>query len=276
MWSKILWHALKRNGWAQLFFYLSNLDIWRFIEYSHAYQWIEREANKNNSKIVDLGGGYSIFPSFFPEYNYTVVDLSAGACRYQQSHGTNSICADITSLPFDDDSVSTVIAISSIEHVPADEKVYREIARVLTDGGVAVITVPFSATGTYIVNLQYPRWMISMLRCLRRPVALIIGQQHLDYFLEQTKIDAIMKCYNIADLQEIVDRNELAIVESRLIGKRLVRSAFRILPPGWLVLKDLLVGWPLFKLEQAFLNADTHASGIVIKARKKRQGHGAD
>jgi hypothetical protein len=87
MWSKILWHALRRNGWAQLLLYLSNLDIWRFMEYSQAYQWVKREAN--NGKIVDLGGGYSVFPSFFPKDDYTVVDLSAGACRYQQSHGTN-------------------------------------------------------------------------------------------------------------------------------------------------------------------------------------------
>ena len=66
MWSKILWHALRRNGWAQLFLYLSNLDIWRFMEYSQAYQWIMREAN--NGKIVDLGGGYSVSPSFFSKY----------------------------------------------------------------------------------------------------------------------------------------------------------------------------------------------------------------
>lgn len=268
MWPKILWYALRRNGWAQLLFYLSNLDIWRFMEYSQAYQWIKREAN--NGKIIDLGGGYSVFPSFFPEDDYTVVDLSLSACRYQQSHGTNSIRADITSLPFDNDSVSIVIAISSIEHVPDDEKVYHEIARVLTDDGVAVITVPFSATDTHIVNIQRPRWMINILRRLKRPVALIIGQYHLDYFLEQTKTDTIMKCYNMADLQEILDHNGLAIMESSLISKHFIRAAFHIFPPGWLVLKDLLVGWPLFKLEQAFLKTNMQASGIIVKARKKQ------
>lgn len=268
MWVKILWHALKRNGWAQLFFYLSNLDIWRFIEYSQAYRWIKREAN--NGKIVDLGGGYSVFPSFFPKDDYTVVDLSAGACRYQQSHGTNSICTDITSLPFDDGSVSTVVAISSIEHVPDDGRVYSEIARILTGDGVALITVPFSTRETHTVNLQRPHWMIDMLRRLKGPLALIIGQHHLDYFLEQTKTDAIMKCYNMADLQEIVDHNGLAIMESCLIGKGFIRAAFRVVPPGWLVLKDLLVGWPLFKVEQAFLKTNTHASGIIVKAKKKQ------
>ena len=274
MWSKILWHALRRNGWAQLFFYLSNLDIWRFIEYSHAYQWIEREAN--NGKIVDLGGGYSVFPSFFPTHDYTVVDLSAGACRYQQSHGTNSICTDITSLPFADGSVSTVIAISSIEHVPDDGKVCGEIARILTGDGIAVITVPFSATDTHIVNLQHPRWQINMLHRWKGVWRFIIGQQHLDYFLEQTTTDAIMKRYSMADLREIMERNGLEIIGGNLIGKRFIRIVFSILPPGWLVLKDLLVGWPLHKLEQVFLNTDTHASGIIIKVRKKHRLHGTD
>jgi len=268
MWSKILWHALRRNGWTQLFLYLSNLDIWRFMEYSQAYQWIKREAN--NGKIVDLGGGYSVFPALFPQGDYTVVDLGLGACRYQQSHGTNSILADITSLPFGDVSVSTVIAISSIEHVPDDEKVYHEIARVLTDDGAAVISLPFSARETYIVNLRHPRWMINMLRRLKGPVGFIIGQHHLDYFWEQTKTDVIMKCYNMTDLQQILDRNGLAIMESCLIGKRFVRAVFRVVPPGWLVLKDLLIGWPLFKLEQALLKTNTHASGIILEIKKKQ------
>ena len=268
MWSKILWHALRRNGWAQLFFYLSNLDIWRFIEYSHAYRWIEREAN--NGKIVDLGGGYSVFPSFFPKDDYMVVDLSAGACRYQQSHGTNSICTDITSLPFADSSVSVVVAISSIEHVPDDGKVYSEIARILTGDGVAVISVPLSERETHIVNLQHPRWQMNMLHRWKGVWRFIIGQQHLDYFLEQTKTDAIMKCYNMADLREIMERNGLETIGRSLIGKRFIRIVFSILPPGWLVLKDILVGWPLFKLEQAFLKTNTHASGIIIKARKKQ------
>jgi len=274
MWSKILWHALRRNGWAQLFFYLSNLDIWRFIECSHAYRWIEREAN--NGKIVDLGGGYSVFPSFFPTDDYTVVDLSAGACRYQQSHGTNSICTDITSLPFDDGSVSTVIAISSIEHVPDDGKVYSEIARILTDDGIAVISVPFSAADTHIVNLQHSRWQMNMLHRWKGVWRLIIGQQHLDYFLEQTTTDAIMKRYSMADLREIMEWNGLEIIERSLIGKRFIRTVFSILPPGWLVLKDLLLGWPLFKLERAFLKTNTHASGIIIKVRKKHRLHGTD
>ena len=268
MWSKILWHALRRNGWAQLLLYLSNLDIWRFIEYSHAYRWIKREANK--SKILDLGGGYSVFPSFFSQNDYTLVDLSLGACRYQQSHGTNSICASITSLPFDDGSVSTVVAISSIEHVPDDEKVYSEIARILTDDGIAVISVPLSERETHTVSLQRPRWQMNILHRWKGVWRFIIGQHHLDYFLEQTKTDAIMKCYNMADLQEIVDHNGLAIMESCLIGKRFICAAFHILPPGWLVLKDLLVGWPLFKLEQLLLRTDTRASGIIVKAKKKQ------
>jgi SAM-dependent methyltransferase len=267
VWSRILWHALRRNGWAQLFFYLSNLDIWRFMEYSYAYRWIKREAGAG--KIVDLGGGYSIFPTFFPGDDYSVVDLSVGACRYQQSHGTNSICASITSLPFDDGSVSTIIAVSSIEHVPDDEKVYNEIARVLTDDGVAVITVPFSFTDTHTVSLQHSGWMMNMLRRFKGPLAFIIGQQHLDYFVEQTETDAVMKCYNMADLGEIMERNGLAIKESRLIGKRLIRTVFRIFPRGWLVLKDLIVGWPLFKLELAFFRANTHAGGVVVRATKK-------
>ena len=50
--------------------------------------------------------------------------------------------ADATALPFADSSFDGVICSETIEHIPHDNKVIKEIARVLRPRGVFVVTVP--------------------------------------------------------------------------------------------------------------------------------------
>jgi SAM-dependent methyltransferase len=49
---------------------------------------------------------------------------------------------DLTALPFPDASVDRVMASEVLEHIPDDAAAFAEIARVLTPGGRAVVTVP--------------------------------------------------------------------------------------------------------------------------------------
>jgi SAM-dependent methyltransferase len=49
---------------------------------------------------------------------------------------------DLTALPFPDGSVDRVIASEVLEHIPDDAAAFAEIARVLTPGGRAAVTVP--------------------------------------------------------------------------------------------------------------------------------------
>ena len=52
--------------------------------------------------------------------------------------------ADITELPFDDESASKVVAYQVIEHVPynLNDKLFAEIYRVLEPGGTAILETP--------------------------------------------------------------------------------------------------------------------------------------
>jgi SAM-dependent methyltransferase len=51
-------------------------------------------------------------------------------------------CADATNLPFPDSSFDTAICSETVEHIPDDRGVVREIARVLQPNGLLVFTVP--------------------------------------------------------------------------------------------------------------------------------------
>lgn len=51
-------------------------------------------------------------------------------------------CGDATAMPLRDESFDRVIAAEVLEHVPADQRALREIARVLRPGGLLAVTVP--------------------------------------------------------------------------------------------------------------------------------------
>jgi SAM-dependent methyltransferase len=50
--------------------------------------------------------------------------------------------ADITDLPFRDDSFDLIVCLHVLEHVPDDKQAVRELYRVLRPGGKAVVQVP--------------------------------------------------------------------------------------------------------------------------------------
>ena len=269
MWFRILIKALQRNGWRQLFFYLSNLDVWRFIEYSIIYQHVTNK--KVIGKTIDLGAGYSVFPSLFSLENYTVIDLGECACEYQNINGTKAIVHDMTDLPFESDSIDTVIAISSIEHVPNDNAVFSEISRVLSQDGFAVISIPHTNKDTEVKLLTYPKWMKKILYDYDKFWQSILGKLNYAYFIEQTNTDSIIRFYNLSDLRSILETYDLEIKCYDLFGKYFSRWFFHLIPPGWLIFKDIFFGWSLNELEKIFLQNSNVADGIILLLEKKKQ-----
>lgn len=53
-----------------------------------------------------------------------------------------TVTGDALNLPFPDESFDHVIASEILEHVPADTRAMRELARILKPGGTAAVTVP--------------------------------------------------------------------------------------------------------------------------------------
>lgn len=49
---------------------------------------------------------------------------------------------DLTRLPFRDDAFDVIVCYHVLEHVPDDRAAMRELARVLTAGGIAIVQVP--------------------------------------------------------------------------------------------------------------------------------------
>lgn len=69
-------HSPKKNGWKQLFFYLSNLDVIRFIEFTKTIEFLKGRSGL----ILELGCGYSVLPALLSDSCKCYVCLDIRRC----------------------------------------------------------------------------------------------------------------------------------------------------------------------------------------------------
>lgn len=271
MWQKILYTALKRNGWKQLFFYLSNLDISRFIELTKTVEFLNEERQElKNEIILDIGCGYSVLPSILSDKckQYICLDLSRNACRYQgYMPNITPVIADMQHIPFKTQSVSTILAISSIEHVPNDKLVFDEISRISKKCANIFLSIPYSYKNTEIVKIKHNKLILDVLYKFEKIWKRVLGM-HFNYFVEQTSTDSSMKYYNMGEIDKLIRSKNLYIKKNYIYEKWLQKKFFKIVPRGWFVIKDISLGWLLWKIEDKFMNNNTDGNGIIINMQK--------
>lgn len=88
--------------------------------------------------LLDLGCGGGLLAPHVTGYRHVGVDISASALEVAARHGVEPVHADVTALPFPDDSFDVVVAGEILEHVEALDRLVSEAARVLRPGGTLV------------------------------------------------------------------------------------------------------------------------------------------
>jgi len=87
------------------------------------------------SYLVEGQEGLGNLRPYFPGRKFIGLDFRAGP-------GVDLV-ANAQSLPFDDESVGSLLALSTLEHVAKFWEAAAEITRVLSPTGVALVTAPF-------------------------------------------------------------------------------------------------------------------------------------
>lgn len=72
--------------------------------------------------------------------DYCLMDLYPELYGYAQ----NIVKGDITNMPFEDNSFDFVIHNQVLEHIQEEEKCIKECLRVLKQGGICIINIPYS------------------------------------------------------------------------------------------------------------------------------------
>jgi SAM-dependent methyltransferase len=96
-------------------------------------------------KVLNAGAGQGSFSRVLEESGFEVVstDVSPAACDVLSRRVRGPVVqADVTALPFADESFDAVVLGEVIEHVADDVSALEETRRVLRPGGVAVLSVP--------------------------------------------------------------------------------------------------------------------------------------
>lgn len=247
-------YEIALNGWRILWKTVNDFSLWRLIE----YPWVTQALDLRRGDIVlDVGSGTSSYPHMLAKegVNVIVAELEFERVRWQQRKRLATerpgdgcflpLVADATRLPIRDESLQRISAVSSLEHIPDDEAVGRELGRVLAPGGVAAITIPFTSRGR-----------TSFFQGIRR-----FKQVARNAFAQEGKAGSFFRFYTHDDIQRVyVEPAQAQITRWRGFGRRLLNGSYHEtkLTRYWrtFVLKDWLLAKIVHPIEERFDPSD--------------------
>jgi SAM-dependent methyltransferase len=150
------------------------LHTWsRVWEYPYVYHHLQK--TEVPLRVVDLGSGVTFFPFSVARLGYHVtcmdtdpivsMDLPRAAKVTDQSPGqVNYRQCDDSHLPFADSEVNAVYCISVIEHIDRFEDTVDEITRILTPGGILLLTVDLDLRGGSQLGVSEYQRLMTMIR----------------------------------------------------------------------------------------------------------------
>lgn len=131
------------------------------------------EAACDRSCVLEIGAGGGEHIEFEKNSlnDYTAVDIEPKFLELIKEHypAVKAVQVAGSALPFPDRSFTTVIAASTLEHIPTLEETLAETRRVLTENGDFLVLVP--RNGSLIVNLfkVFVTYPTLRLKGIRRP-----------------------------------------------------------------------------------------------------------
>lgn len=94
---------------------------------------------------LDIGAGEAPYKHYLEAHceNYIITDIEKTHEHMFKDSKTDFVVADVTALPFENESMDTVVLTQVLEHVFEYEKAMDEAVRVLKFRGVMLLSVPF-------------------------------------------------------------------------------------------------------------------------------------
>jgi SAM-dependent methyltransferase len=107
--------------------------------------WIGGGVTSSCRRMLDIGCGFGEYETAFSGRGFEMIGIDISRENLLKCPAlpkASFCCASAENLPFADESFDAVIIIEVLEHVQDAEKTLREMQRVLSKGGTALLTVP--------------------------------------------------------------------------------------------------------------------------------------
>jgi SAM-dependent methyltransferase len=168
------------------------------------------------------------------------------------------VVADATRMPIRDGAAKRIAAVSSLEHIPDDHAVGREIGRALADDGIAVLTLPFTSTSRS-----------DFFKGIRTFVQ--VGR---NAFVQEGKSGSFFRFYTEDDIRQVyIEPADATITERAAFGRSLLNGRYHEtkLTKYWrvFVLKDWLLAAIVHPLEELLDHSDPLYVMLALRKRRK-------
>lgn len=104
------------------------------------------------ARVLDAGAGNRVHAPAFTHCRYDACDIAQGdqiKALYRDDPRARYFTSDLTPIPRADESYDAILCTQVLEHVPDPQSAIREMARVLTPGGVVLLTT----NGAYGIHM---------------------------------------------------------------------------------------------------------------------------
>lgn len=256
------------NGWKVLRRTVNDFSLWRLIEYPAVTRMLDLHPGE---RVLDIGSGTSSYPWMLARKGAIVVvaELDEERVRWQRDQARRLgsgfgqvwlVVADATALPFREGAFDRVSAVSSIEHIPDDRAVAREIARVLKPGGRAAVSVPY----TFHERTSF----FQGIRDFRR-----VGRNEF----VRARDGGLVRFYTDEDIEERFGRAVgCRILRRCYYGRKILNDWYHEtrLTRYWhtFILKDLPLAWLVHPFEERFLRKSEPFGIIFLLEKMERAG----
>lgn len=193
----------------------------------HALKRILKSEIRNGLVILDIGSydGYISYnlKKLFPNLKITVVDVDKSGLKLAKEKGLNTLYASALELPIKDNQVDVVLCLDVIEHIKEDEKMIKEISRVLKTGGKVVLTTPMQD------GVSFP----------------FLGRQRIENINKSW--GHVRKGYSLENIKELFGNSNLKVIKTNKYFNFLSRFIYRFiflskisLKGKWLLYKNII------------------------------------
>jgi SAM-dependent methyltransferase len=121
---------------------------WIDLQWSQVIRQLTMAAPRAHGRLLDVGCGNKPYEHMFLPYVSEYIGIEHEG-SFAQTHAANAERApdyyyDGDKLPFPDQSFDTVLSVQVLEHTPQPQRLLNEMARVLREDGLLILTAPFS------------------------------------------------------------------------------------------------------------------------------------